>query len=1094
MSTGFYKILIEMKLKMIIRNSLILGIVLTAQLMSAQCWYVDDATDSVCLTDPADSCIPITYPNGTPANFIEALSIDPSGAPVYAADAGQVGILDPATGIFTPFANASGYADLDGLAWDPNANKLYASVRSAGNDELVCIEISGPNAGLPIAGTEVEVTGSGSDVDELTVPPNSCSNAGTIYATIATATGFVLATIDPASGVATEIGSFGIPDVESITFDANCNLYANTGTGALYLVDQATGAVIGDPIINVNGTDVEGMSCEDSTPFGASISNYIWEDTNGDGVQDPGEDGIAGIVLNLLDDMGNPVLDPSGNPITATTDANGEYIFDNLPAGDYTVQIDPSNYLAGGPLDGYAQTFDEDGAGDGEIDVMLDSNEDHITADFGFQGTASIGDTIWEDTNGDGIQDPGETGIAGVTVTLYDDMGNVVATAITDANGNYDFLNLPPGDYTVTVTPPAGYDNTGDPDGTFDNTTDVTLGPGEDNNVEDFGYQGNGSIGDTIWEDTNGDGIQDPGEAGIAGVTVTLYDDMGNVVATAITDANGNYDFIDLPPGDYTVTVTPPAGYDNTGDPDGTFDSTTDVTLGPGEDIDVEDFGYQGNGSIGDTIWEDTNGDGVEDPGEAGIAGVTVTLYDDMGNVVATAITDANGNYDFIDLPPGDYTVTVTPPAGYDNTGDPDGTFDSTTDVTLGPGEDIDVEDFGYQGNGSIGDTIWEDTNGDGVEDPGEAGIAGVTVTLYDDMGNVVATAITDANGNYDFIDLPPGDYTVTVTPPAGYDNTGDPDGTFDSTTDVTLGPGEDIDVEDFGYQGNGSISNQIWEDLDADGTMSPGEAGIAGVVVELLDDMGNPVLDAAGNAITATTDANGEYMFDNLPPGDYTVELAASNFVGTGALAAYFQTYDEDGSDDATIDVALDPGEDHITADFGFAPVALPVDFIKFTAQKNGTNIDLDWTTATEINNDRFEIEHSSDGKLYASVGQVSGAGSTYEEIDYNFSHRTPSSGQNLYRIKQIDINGRSMYSEIRTVEFSTDPDRSNVYPNPFNNVLNIESAYDNYQVYNATGELLKSGKVSQYQIDMSDLIEGIYFINLFSENEQTTMRIVKR
>jgi hypothetical protein len=456
--------------------------------IKAQCWFVDDSTDSVCQTDPSDSCIPITYPDGTPAQFIEALSIDPSGSPVYASDGGQVGILDPNTGIFTPFANPSGYGDIDGLAWDPNSNKLYASIRSGGNDELVCIETSGPNAGLPLPGTEVEVTGSGPDIDELTVPPNTCSNAGLLYATISTASGFVLATIDPVSGIATEIGPFGIPDVESITFDANCNLYANNGGGDLYLVDQITGAVIGDPILSVNGNDVEGMSCEDSTPFGASISNYIWEDINGDGVQDAGENGIAGILVNLLDDMGNPVLDPAGNPITATTDANGEYLFDNLPAGDYTVVIDPSNFSAGGALEDYTQTFDEDGGDDGSIDVSLDSNEDHITADFGYAPLGSIGDTIFEDLDGDGVQGPGEMGIPGVTVELFDDMGNSLGTVVTDANGEYIFEDLPAGDYTVEVTPPADFENTADPDGTMDNTTTVTLGAGETIMHLDFGY------------------------------------------------------------------------------------------------------------------------------------------------------------------------------------------------------------------------------------------------------------------------------------------------------------------------------------------------------------------------------------------------------------------------------------------------------------------------------------------------------------------------------------------------------------------------------------------------------------------------------
>ena len=582
------------KLKMTLRTTIFLIAFTTIANMSfAQCWFVDDATNSVCMTDPANSCIPITYPDGSTAFSIEALSIDPSGSPVYASDGGQVGILDPISGLFTPFANPSGYTDIDGLAWDPNTNKLFASVRLVNqNDLLVCIEISGPNAGLPVAGTQVAVTGSGIDVDELTVPPNSCSNAGIIFATIDIGGSFVLATIDPASGVATEIGPIGIPDVESITFDANCNLYGNTGTGALYLLDQDTGAAIGDPILNVNGNDVEGMSCESSTPFGASISNYIWEDTNGDGVQGAGEDPIAGVLVNLLDAAGNPVLDPAGNPITAVTDANGEYLFDNLPAGDYIVEIDPSNFTAGGALEGYAQTFDEDGGDDGQIAVSLDANEDHTTADFGFQGTGTIGDTIFEDLDGDGVQGPGEMGIAGVTVELFDDMGISLGTTMTDANGNYIFENLPAGDYTVTVTPPAGYTNTGDPDGTFDSTTDVTLGAGEMTTVEDFGYQGSGSIGDLIWEDLNGDGVVDPGEMGMAGVTVELKDSLCVVIATTMTDANGNYIFDNLPPGDYTILVTSPAGFDNTGDPDGTMDNTSMVTLAPDGIMMGQDFGY----------------------------------------------------------------------------------------------------------------------------------------------------------------------------------------------------------------------------------------------------------------------------------------------------------------------------------------------------------------------------------------------------------------------------------------------------------------------------------------------------------------------
>ncbi len=158
------------------------------------------------------------------------------------------------------------------------------------------------------------------------------------------------------------------------------------------------------------------------------------------------------------------------------------------------------------------------------------------------------------------------------------------------------------------------------------------------------------------------------------------------------------------------------------------------------------------------TVWHDANNNGVVDSGE-GIAGVTVSLTPpagvDLGNgsgVAVTTVTDGNGNYNFGDLPPGDYTVAVDPStlppalAGATNTVDPDGGNDSTATVSLAQGENNQDQDFGYLLPGSIGDTIYNDLDGDGVADSGE-GIAGVTVTLTPpagvDLGNGPGQPIT---------------------------------------------------------------------------------------------------------------------------------------------------------------------------------------------------------------------------------------------------------------------------------------------------------------------------------------------------------------
>ena len=668
-------------------------------------------------------------------------------------------------------------------------------------------------------------------------------------------------------------------------------------------------------------------------PATGQIGDTIWEDLNGDGDQDPGEPGIPGVTVELDPPAGVDLGNGPGVPVTVVTDASGEYLFDNLPEGDYTVTVTPPA--------GMDNTGDPDGGNDSTADVSLGDGEVNLDQDFGYQHSGQIGDTIWNDLDGDGVQDLGEPGIPGVTVELDPpagvDLGNgpgVPVTVVTDANGEYLFNNLPEGDYTITVTPPPGSTNTGDPDGGFDSTSDVSLDPGEVNLDQDFGYQYDGQIGDTIWEDLDGDGVQDAGEPGIPGVTVELDPppgvDLGNgdgVPVTVVTDANGEYLFDNLPPADYTINVTPPAGMTNTGDPDGGNDSTADLTLDPGEVNLDQDFGFQPSGQIGDTIWNDLDGDGIQDAGEPGIPGVTVELDPpagvDLGNgpgVPVTVVTDANGHYLFDNLPAGDYTVTVTPPAGATNTGDPDGGFDSTADLTLGDGESNLDQDFGYQYTGQIGDTIWEDLDGDGVQDAGEPGIPGVTVELDPppgvDLGNgpgVPVTVVTDANGEYLFDNLPPADYTINVTPPAGMDNTGDPDGGNDSTADLTLDPGESNLDQDFGYQHSGQIGDTIWQDTDGDGVQDPGEPGIPGVTVTLDPPAGVDLGNGPGVPVTVVTDANGEYLFDNLPAGAYTVTVTPP--------AGMTNTGDPDGGFDSTADLTLDPGESNLDQDFGYQP-----------------------------------------------------------------------------------------------------------------------------------------------------------------------------
>jgi hypothetical protein len=129
---------------------------------------------------------------------------------------------------------------------------------------------------------------------------------------------------------------------------------------------------------------------------------------------------------------------------------------------------------------------------------------------------------------------------------LKDSTGTVVQTTTTDANGNYTFNNVPAGTYTVVETNKPGYLDVSDIDGGNPNSITVTLPAGTSSTGNDFVDERTAAIGDKVWLDKNANGVQDAGEAGIAGVTVKLLDSTGTVVGTTTTDANGNYQFSNL--------------------------------------------------------------------------------------------------------------------------------------------------------------------------------------------------------------------------------------------------------------------------------------------------------------------------------------------------------------------------------------------------------------------------------------------------------------------------------------------------------------------------------------------------------------------
>ena len=325
-----------------------------------------------------------------------------------------------------------------------------------------------------------------------------------------------------------------------------------------------------------------------------------------------------------------------------------------------------------------------------------------------------------------------------------------------------------------------------------------------------------GALEGRVFVDANKDGI-DNAEAGVAGVTVQLLNAAGAVIATTTTAANGGYRFDGLNPGDYRVvfptevdgrelTDANLGGNDTVdSDPDVTTGQTGNYTVTAGNVTKDVDAGLvdPGTAAIEGRVFVDANDNNVDND-EAGVAGVTVKLLNAAGTVIATTVTAADGSYLFEGLDAGDYTVEfpktvngltlVGANVGGDDTIDSDASQATgrTGTISLEIGEISSDNDAGLAdpGTASIGNFVFLDADKDGIQDGGEAGVSGVTVTLYNAAGLAIATTVTDAAGGYLFTGLKAGTYTVGFAEKAGFDFTAANAGgdAIDSDANVTTG------------------------------------------------------------------------------------------------------------------------------------------------------------------------------------------------------------------------------------------------------------------------------------------------------------------
>ena len=458
----------------------------------------------------------------------------------------------------------------------------------------------------------------------------------------------------------------------------------------------------------------------------------------------------------------------------------------------------------------------------------------------------------------------------------------------------------------------------------FVNPPEYDLVPG--NNSSSASITVKHRLSGKVYYDANESSSFDNGEDPFKDITVELLGADGSVVATTTTDADGNYSFTDLDAATYTVKVTKAgelAELTQTEDPDGTKDNASGaITLNADNPVrENVNFGYIKKHAISGKVYLDQNRDKTKNTGDIDLSGVTVNLLDKDGNVVGTTTTDKDGNYSFTGLNDGTYTVQVDktgPLADKEQTEDPSGKADSRSQAITftRPDPDVTNVNFGYAEDYTVSGTVYYDKDRSESLNNSEPGFNGITVNLLDKDGKVITTTTTDKDGKYSFSKLPAGKYTVKVVKEGeltDLEQTEDPDATKDSTSGVVQVNHDNPSVENvnFGYVANNTITGTVYRDDNRDKTINGDEPGLERVSVQLLDEDGKVLQ-------TLDTDADGNYAFQHLPDGKYTVKVVRSS-----SIKDYDQTEDPDATVDDTSAVYT-MGPEHSLQEkvnFGYVP-----------------------------------------------------------------------------------------------------------------------------------------------------------------------------
>ncbi|MHB8972532.1 MAG: SdrD B-like domain-containing protein, partial [Pirellulaceae bacterium] len=530
---------------------------------------------------------------------------------------------------------------------------------------------------------------------------------------------------------------------------------------------------------------------------------------------------LSGVTVKLLDSRGQVLAETQ-------TDVDGNYAFAGLVPGLYSIiEVTPVGMIDAGAHAGTVGNNVRGRVVDANTiaDVQLRAGDEGYEYDFCEHLPSSLAGYVYHDRNSNGLRENGEEAIPGVTVTLYGQGGLPVAVTQTNAQGYYQFAALSAGMYRLVESQPSDWLDGQDTTGTINGTPAGTVAGNDILQVGqlpwgatgvnyNFGELLPGTLQGVVHADLDGDGVFDPNERPIVGVKIELLDEHGSVLVTTATDTAGAYRFEHLVPGQYAVRETQPDGYFQGGQRAGSHggnasvtDLITQIPLGSDDHLTNYDFCEIPPGSISGIVFVDPSQNRNWDSGETLLPGVTVQLLDATGSVVATTQTSTVGYYEFKNLRPGEYGVHELQPPGFLQGGQSAGSgggIDTVPDlistISVLPAAQLLHYNFHEIPPGTLSGYVFQDgetirtTDGavpanladlrDGRRTADDRPIAGVVVELRDGRTGIPILAdqalpgaypsgplqaVTDAQGYYQFVGLPPGNYAVYEVHPARY-------------------------------------------------------------------------------------------------------------------------------------------------------------------------------------------------------------------------------------------------------------------------------------------------------------------------------------